>query len=135
MNLNDHTSICDAPHSRDLIETVTSEIDKVHDIVLIDQRVKVCKLVEATDIPHDTVISILYEQLGMKKLSARWTLRLLTVDQACCTISKQCLEMFQSRWISASIHYCGWNIDTLFHPRRRDSQNNGFHHVNQLRRR
>jgi len=50
MNLNDHTSICDTPHSRDLIETIMSEIDKVHDIVLIDQRVKVCKLVEVTDI-------------------------------------------------------------------------------------
>ncbi|KAG5314932.1 SETMR methyltransferase, partial [Acromyrmex insinuator] len=46
---------------------------------------------------HITVISILNEQLGMKKLSARWVPRLLTVDHKrnCVTISKQCLVMFQ----------------------------------------
>ena len=43
------------------------------------------------------MISILHEQLGMKKLSARWVPRLLTVDHKRdrVTISKQCLEMFQ----------------------------------------
>ena len=44
---------------------------------------------------HSTVISILHEQLGMKKLSARWVSRLLTVDHKRRVISKQCLEMFQ----------------------------------------
>ena len=54
------------------IEAATPEIIyKIHDIVLTDRRVKVRELVEATGISHDTVISILYEQLGMKKLSAR----------------------------------------------------------------
>ncbi|KYN44167.1 hypothetical protein ALC56_01389, partial [Trachymyrmex septentrionalis] len=50
-------------------------IDKVHDIVLTDRRVKVRVLVEATSISHGTVISILHEQLGMKKLSTRWVPR------------------------------------------------------------
>jgi len=39
---------------------------------------KVRELIEATGISHGTVISIL--QLGMKKLSAKWVSRLLTVD-------------------------------------------------------
>ena len=53
-------------------------------------------VVEATGISHGTVISILHEQLGMKKLSARWMLRLLIVDyKRDRVISKQCLEMFQ----------------------------------------
>jgi len=79
------------------IEAATSEIiDKVHDIVS-DRRVKMRELVE-TSISHGTVISILHEQLGTKKLSARWVPRLLTVvdhkrDRV--TISKQCLDMFQ----------------------------------------
>ncbi|KAG5329647.1 SETMR methyltransferase, partial [Acromyrmex charruanus] len=80
------------------IEAATPEIiDKVHDIVLTDQRVKVREVVEATGISHGTVISILHEQLDMKKLSARWVPRLLTVNHKrdCVTISKQCLEMFQ----------------------------------------
>ncbi|KAG5307266.1 SETMR methyltransferase, partial [Acromyrmex insinuator] len=80
------------------IEAVTPEImNKVHDIVLTDRRVKVRELVEATSISHGTVISILHEQLDIKQLSARWVPRLLTVDHKRdrVTISKQCLEMFQ----------------------------------------
>ena len=42
------TSTCDAPRSGRSIEVVALEIiDKVHDIVLIDRRVKVRKFVEA----------------------------------------------------------------------------------------
>jgi len=54
------------------IEAATPEIiDKVHDIVFTDRRVKVHELVEATGISHGLVISILHEQLGIKKQSAR----------------------------------------------------------------
>ena len=71
-------STCDAPRSGCPIEAAKPEIiDKVHDIVLTDRRVKVRELVEVTGISHGTVISILHEQLGMKKLSARWVTRLL----------------------------------------------------------
>ncbi|XP_018311541.1 uncharacterized protein, partial [Mycetomoellerius zeteki] len=92
------TSTCDAPRSGHPIEAATPEIiDKVHNIVLTNRRVKVRDLVEATVISHGTVISILHEQLCMKELSARWMPRLLTVDHKRdrVTISKQCLEMFQ----------------------------------------
>ena len=96
MNLNVVVHPHDASRSGRPIEAATSEIiDKVHDIVLTDRRVKVRELVEATGISHGTVISILHEQLGMKKLSARWVPRLLTVNHNRVTISKQCLEMFQ----------------------------------------
>jgi len=63
------TSHVYAPRSGRPIETATSEIiDKVHDIILTNRRVKVRELVEATGILHGTVISILHEQLSMKKL-------------------------------------------------------------------
>ncbi|KAG5345605.1 GVQW3 protein, partial [Acromyrmex charruanus] len=91
-------STCNAPRSGRPIETTMPEIiDKVHDIVLTDRRVKVRELIEATGISHGTVISILHEQLGMKKLSARWVPRLLTVDHKRdrVMVPKQCLEMFQ----------------------------------------
>ena len=66
------TSTCDAPRSRRPIEAATPEIiDKVYDIILTDWRVKVRELIEAADISHGTVISILHEQLGIKKLSGR----------------------------------------------------------------
>ncbi|KAG5313928.1 SETMR methyltransferase, partial [Acromyrmex insinuator] len=91
------TSTCDASRSGRPIKAVTPEIDKVHDIVLTDRRMKVRELVEATGISHGTVISI----LGMEKLSARWVPRLLTVDHKRdrVTISKQYLEMFDETWI------------------------------------
>ena len=48
-----HTSTCDALCSGRSIEAATPEIiDKVHDIVLTDRRVKVRELVEATGISH-----------------------------------------------------------------------------------
>jgi len=62
-------STCDAFRSGRPIEAVMPEIiDEIHDIVLIDRRVKVRELVEATGISHSTVISILHEQMDMKKL-------------------------------------------------------------------
>ena len=49
------TFTCDASRSGRPIETAMPEIiDKIHDIVLTDRRVKVRKLVEATGISHDT---------------------------------------------------------------------------------
>ncbi|KAG5331340.1 GVQW3 protein, partial [Acromyrmex charruanus] len=83
---------CDTPHWGRPIEASMPEIiDKVHDIDLTDRRVKVRELVEATVISHGTMTLILHEQLGMKKLSARWVPRLLTVDHKRdrVTISKQ----------------------------------------------
>jgi len=57
------TSTCDALRSGRSIEAATPEIiDKIHDIILTDQRVKVHELIEAAGISHGTVISIL-EQL------------------------------------------------------------------------
>ena len=108
-------------------------IDKVHDIVLTDRRVH--ELIEATGISHGTVISILHKQLDMKKLSARWVSRLLTVDHN----RDDFKTMFGD--VSIQMNFC---VDLLLwtkhesitsHPRRRNSQNNGLHQVNQLRKR
>ncbi|KAG5314934.1 SETMR methyltransferase, partial [Acromyrmex insinuator] len=117
------TSTCDAPRSGHPIGTVVSEIiDKVHNIVLTDRRVKVREVVEATDISHGTVISILHEQLGMKKLSARWMPRLLTVEhKRDVTISKQCLKMFQRNPDEFLRRFITVDMDPLH--LRRNSQN------------
>ncbi|KYM96853.1 hypothetical protein ALC62_12463 [Cyphomyrmex costatus] len=97
----DRTSTCDALRSGRTFKA-PEIIDKVHDIVFIDRRVKMRELVEATGISHGTVISILHKQLGMKKLSARMVRRLLTVDHKRdrVTTSKQFLEMFQQPILS-----------------------------------
>jgi len=63
------TSTCNASRSGRPIEAVTPKIiDKVHDIILTERQVR--GLLKP-HISHGTVISILHEQLSMKKLSAR----------------------------------------------------------------
>ncbi|EGI64473.1 hypothetical protein G5I_07085 [Acromyrmex echinatior] len=74
------TSTCDAPRDVQLRLLRQKSSIKSNHRYCFEWRVKVRELVEATGISHSTVISILHEQLSMKKLSARWVPRLLTVD-------------------------------------------------------
>ena len=61
---------------------VTSQemIDKIHDIVLNDRRLKVREIIETVNISLGRGWYILHEVLDMRKLSARWVPRLLTAD-------------------------------------------------------
>jgi len=60
---------------------VTSEIiEQVHDMVLDDWWMKVREFAETIGISKECVGYILHEELDMKKLCARWVLRLLTAD-------------------------------------------------------
>ena len=61
---------------------VTSQemIDKIHDIVLNDRRLKVREISETVNILVGRVWYISHEFLGMRKLSARWVPRLLTAN-------------------------------------------------------
>jgi hypothetical protein len=65
-------------------------------MVLDDWRMKVREIAETIDISKEHVGYILHEKLHMKKLCARWVLRLLTSDQKCTRmkISEQCSERF-----------------------------------------
>ena len=75
----------------------------------------------------------------MKKLSARWVLRLLTVNH------KRDVWRFQNNvWRCFNVIQMNFCVDSLLwtkhgsitlYPRRRNSQNNGLHRVNQFRRR
>ena len=53
----------------------------MHRIVLSDRKVKLRELAEAVGISKERAGYILHDVLEMKKLSARWVPRLLTVDQ------------------------------------------------------
>lgn len=91
------TSTEDAERSGRPVEVSTSEtIEKIHDMVLADRRLKVREIVEAIGISHGSVVSILNDHLGMRKLSARWVPRLLTIDHKRnrVTISQECLALF-----------------------------------------
>ncbi|XP_018337766.1 PREDICTED: histone-lysine N-methyltransferase SETMAR-like [Trachymyrmex septentrionalis] len=76
------TSTEDAPRSGRPKEATNAEIVKqVHRIVLSDRKVKLRELAEVVGISKERAGYILHDLLEMKKLSARWVPRLLTVDQ------------------------------------------------------
>ena len=76
------TSIFDEERpSRPIEVTMEDMINKIHDIVLADRRVKIREITNIVKISTERIQNVLHETLGMKKLSARWMLRLLTVEQ------------------------------------------------------
>ena len=77
-----HTSVFDKPRPGAL-KTATSEgnVNKIHDLILADRRLKVREIAETIGISEDFVGHILHEILGMRKLSARWVSRFLTPDK------------------------------------------------------
>lgn len=94
------TSTKDAPR-QGRPKTATSEdmIEKVRQIVLSDRRLKLAEIAEASKISKERVHKILHEDLDMRKLSAKWVPRLLTLEQKQNrgTTSEQCLELMQQR--------------------------------------
>jgi len=87
------------------------------------------EFVEATGISYGTVISILHEQLCMKKLSARWVPRLFTVDHKCdrVTISRfnvwRCFNVIQMNFC---VNLLLWTKHGSITSHRRNSQTNGL---------
>jgi len=76
------TSVSDEERSGRRIQVTAEEmIEKIHGIVLNDRRINVREIVDIVGILHKRVLNNLHQQLEMKKLSARWVLRLLIVDQ------------------------------------------------------
>ena len=65
--------------------------------MLADRRVKIREIADIVDISTERIQNILHERLDMRKLSARWVPRLLTVDQNPnrMTTSEQYLDMFE----------------------------------------
>ena len=75
------TSTKDEHRSGRPVEVTTLEmIDRIHDMVLSDRRIKVREIVEATGISQSTVFLILHEKIGVRKISARWVMRLLSEE-------------------------------------------------------
>lgn len=94
------TSTDDIKRSGRPKEAVTPEIvDKIHELVLNDRRMKIREIAKDTGISTERVYHVLHEYLDMRKLSARWVPRLLTKDHMRnrMTISKECLAMFNSK--------------------------------------
>ena len=57
--------------------TADDNIAKVHQMVLDDRRIKVREIAEVMKMSKERVCHILHQDLGMRKLSARWVPHLL----------------------------------------------------------
>ena len=72
----------DAEGSGRLKDVTTPEIiERIHGFVLDYPKVKLRELAEAASTSIGSVIIILHEDLSMRKLTAKWVPRLLTIDQ------------------------------------------------------
>jgi len=90
-------STCAAPCSGRHKRVTTPEIiDKIHEIILEDRRISAKSIAEQPGISREWVGSIIHDDLEMRKLSAKWVLKCLNVDQKRqqCQTSEQILEFF-----------------------------------------
>ena len=82
--------------------TTPEMINKIHDFVLNDPKVKVREISEIVSMLTERVVNILHTHLYMRKLCARWALWLFTIDQKRIrvTTSEQNLAYFNQIWVS-----------------------------------
>jgi len=75
-------STCDAPRPG-LHKTVTTPkiIDQIHELILEDRRISVKSTAEQLGTSRERVGSIIQQDLGMRKLSAKWVPKYLNADQ------------------------------------------------------
>ena len=67
-----HMSMSGAERSEGPVEATTPEtVDKIHDMVMDDRRVKVHEIASAVGISSEWVHNTLHQHLNMRKLSAR----------------------------------------------------------------
>jgi len=85
-------STCDAPRpGRPKTVNTPEIIDQIHELILEDRRVS------AKSIAEQLCVSIIHEDLDMRKLSAKWSSKCLNADQKRqqCQSSEQILEFFR----------------------------------------
>ena len=67
------TSLEDEARSGHPMDSTDEEMcKKVRDLVYFDRRIQVEEIAQALDISHGSVLTILHDRLGRRKLTARW---------------------------------------------------------------
>jgi histone-lysine N-methyltransferase SETMAR len=75
-------STCDAPRPGRYETVHTPEItDQIHKLILEDRRISAKSIAEQLGISREWVGSVIYEDLDMRKLSAKWIPKSLNADQ------------------------------------------------------
>jgi len=75
-------STCDAPHLGQLKTVTTPEIIyQIHELILEDRRISAKSIAEQLGISHERVLSIIHEDLDVRKFSAKLVLKCLNAVQ------------------------------------------------------
>jgi len=93
-------STCDAPcPGRHKTMTTPEIIVQIHELILEDRRISAKSIAKQLGISRERVRSIIHEDLGMRKLSAKFVPKCLNTDQKRqrCQLSEQHLEFFSVR--------------------------------------
>jgi len=88
----------DVPHLGRPKTVITPEIiDQIHELILEDRRILAKSIAEQLGISHEWVGSTIHQDSDMRKLSVKWVLKCLNVDQKrrWCQSSEQLLECFR----------------------------------------
>jgi len=109
-------STCDTPRPGRPKTVTTPEItDHIHELILEDRRISTESIAERLGISRERVGSIIYEDLDMRKLSAKWVPKCLNADQKRqrCQSSEQPSNFFRldpSDFLSGAIGDHGQNL-------------------------
>ena len=76
--------------------TTPEIIDQIRDLILEHRRISAKSIAEQLGISRERVWPIIHEDLGLRKLSAKWVPKCLNADQKRqrCQASEQVLEFF-----------------------------------------
>jgi len=79
--------------------TTPEIIDQIRELILEDRWISAKSIAEQLGISREWVGPIIYEDLDMRKLSAKWVSKFLNADQKrqLCQSSEQLLEIFGRR--------------------------------------
>jgi len=89
---------CDAPRpARPKTVTTPEIIDQIHELILEDRRISAQSTAEQLSISRERVVSIIHEDLDMRKLSTKRVPKCLNADKKRqrCQSSEQLLEFFR----------------------------------------
>ena len=96
----DRTSLEDEARSGRPLDATDEEMcKKVRDLVYSDRRIQVEEIAQALCISHGSVSTILYDRLGMRKLTALWVPKSLSDEQMAtrASVSSALLKRFRSK--------------------------------------
>ena len=89
-------SLEDDPRPGRPADVISQMIDRVERLVLNNHRIKVAELASECSISNGSVYTIIHEQLGMSKVSARWVPRNLNMQDLLQRVesSQEVLEVY-----------------------------------------